>query len=118
MQSVKGKVQTVVYINSEKMGEGDAELGKLLMGTFLSTLGDFVREVSHILLVNSGVKMVCMGSDKLEGMQSLADSGVEILSCTTCLNHFQLQEKVQAGSKSNMFTILEVMTGAEKIITP
>jgi len=118
MNSDIEKQKTVVYINSENMGAGDDGLGGLLMGTFLSTLEDFAREVSHILLVNAGVKMVCTGSDKLETMQALADSGIEILSCTTCLNHYRLQDKVGAGSKSTMFSILEVLTGTDKILTP
>lgn len=118
MESNSEKPTTVLYINSENMGAGDDALGSLLMGTFLSTAGDFARDISHILLVNSGVKLACEGSDKLDTMQMLAESGVEILSCITCLNHFNLKEKVQAGSISNMFTILEVLTGADKVITP
>ena len=115
----KGRKPAVaVYINSESIGAGDDALGTLLMGNFLSTLGDFVPQVSHILLVNSGVKLVCEGSDKSELMSMLEESGVEILSCGTCINHFSLKDKIKAGKISNMFSILEVMTDAEKVLTP
>ena len=50
MNNEKIKPTTVVYINSELMGIGDDKLGDLLMSNFLSTLDDFVREVSHITL--------------------------------------------------------------------
>lgn len=110
--------KTVIYINSERMGSGDDGLGTLLIGTFLSTLGDFVREVSHILLVNGGVKLACEGSDKADYLVSLEEAGVEILSCGTCVNHFELTDKVKAGQISNMFTILQVLTTADSIVTP
>ncbi len=109
---------TVIYINSEFMGRGDDKLGAMLMGNFLSTLGDFVKDISHILLVNSGVKMACEGSDMQDMMKMLGDSGVEILSCKTCLSHYNLQDKVVAGQVSNMFSILEAVTKADKILTP
>lgn len=112
------KPKTVIYINSERMGCGDDELGSMLMGTFLSTLGDFVKEISHVLLVNSGVNLVCNGSDKVGMMVMLENAGVEILSCGTCINHFNLKDKVKAGKVSNMFTILQVLTTADTCITP
>lgn len=118
MEKCKKYAKTIVYINSEFMGSGDDVLGELLMGNFLSTMGDFVNDISHILLVNSGVKLVCEGSDKLYMMKMLEESGVDILSCGTCLNHFQMKDSIKAGKTSNMFSILEVITSADKVLTP
>lgn len=118
MDNNKKCAATVVYINSEFIGSGDDVLGELLMGNFLSTMGDFVNDISHILLVNSGVKLVCEGSEKLDLMKMLEGSGVNILSCLTCLNHFQLKDRIKAGKTSNMFSILEVITSANKVLTP
>lgn len=108
----------VIYINSELMGCGDTVLGRKLMNNFFATLGDFVNEVSHIALVNSGVKLACSGSPVLDTMKLLEESGIEILSCATCLAHFNLKEEQRAGSISNMFSILEVIAKAEKVLTP
>jgi len=113
---IEGKV--AVYINSEIMGSGDDELGTLLMGNFLSTLGDFVKDVSHILLVNGGVKLACEGSDCTGMLQMLEENGVDILSCKTCLNRFGMTDKVRAGKVSNMYSILEALTGARRVISP
>ena len=118
MDTDKRKSSTVIYINSELMGSGDEKLGDILMSTFLSTLGDFVKEVSHILLVNEGVKLACEGSDKADSLVLLEEAGIEILSCGTCINHFNLTDKVKAGKVSNMFTILQVLTSAERTLTP
>ena len=118
MNIKKIKPTKVIYINSELMGLGDDKLGDLLMSNFLSTVSDFVREVSHILLVNGGVRLACEGSDKADYLISLEEAGVEILSCGTCINHFKLIDNVKAGQVSNMFTILQVLTTADTILTP
>ena len=118
MENDQTKSTAVIYINSELMGIGNEELGALLMSNFLSTLGDFVKEVSHILLVNGGVKLACEGSDKVENLVMLEEAGIEILSCGTCINHFNLSERVKAGKVSNMFTILQVLSSANTILTP
>ncbi|MDW7772279.1 MAG: sulfurtransferase-like selenium metabolism protein YedF [Desulfobulbaceae bacterium] len=117
---VKGKKlpATVVYINSDHMGRGDDELGALLMGNFLTTLGDFLHDVSHLLLVNAGVRLACEDSDKADILAMLEGSGVEILCCTTCLNHFNIKDRLKTGQVSNMFTIVEILTNARKVITP
>lgn len=108
----------VIYLNSDCMGRGDDDLGRGLLDTFLGTLADFVPQVSHILLVNAGVKLICEGSPALENMGMLEGGGVRILACGTCLAHYNLKEKVKVGSVSNMFSILEVLSDAEKVLTP
>ncbi len=112
------EILDVVYINAETMGRGDDELGAVIMGAYVETLTNFVGSISHILLVNGGVKLVCAGSDVLDNLQQLAEAGVEILSCGTCLKHFNITDELQAGSVSNMFTILDAMSNSRKVLQP
>ena len=63
-----------------------------------------------ILLYNSGAYLSCEGSDNLEDLKSLESQGVEILTCGTCLNFYGLSEKLQVGSVTNMYEIVERMT--------
>ncbi len=109
---------TVVYLNSTVMGRGDDALGAKLLGVFLDTLAHFAPRVSHLLLVNSGVKLACTGSPVLEQLEGLASADIEILSCGTCLNHFALGEELQVGKVSNMMEIIELQTRAQRLITP
>ena len=44
--------------------------------------------------------------------------GVEILTCGTCLNYYGLSEKLQVGNVTNMYTIVEKMASADKIVKP
>ncbi len=108
----------VVYINAEGMGRGDERLGQMLMAAYMETLLHFAPRLSHLLLVNSGVKLACKGSPSLAHLLELASMEVEILACGTCLKFYGLSESLRAGSVSNMYTIVEVMSKSDKVLTP
>lgn len=112
------RTQLVVYINAETMGRGDDELGRVIMGAYMETLAHFARDISHVIFVNSGVRLACEGSPVLDHLKDLADMDIEMLCCGTCLNHFNIKEKLQVGSVSNMFTILEIISKADKVLSP
>lgn len=113
-----GGKQLTVYINSAILGKGDDTLGANLMGVYLDTLSNFASDISHVILVNSGVKLACQGSAVLEQLQNLAGMGISILSCGTCLNFFELKDQLEAGSVSNMFDIIEAMKNSGKVLSP
>lgn len=107
-----------VYIGSEFMGKGDDELGAILMGAYFETLSHFAREISHVILVNSAVKLAVKGSAVLDHLQELEKTGIEVLACGTCLNFFDLKEKLRVGTVSNMFTILDILAKSSKTLSP
>lgn len=109
--------KTVLFITSAVMGRGDDELGKLLTKNFLITLSEQEERPNHILLVNSGVTLITDESPALETMEVLAEKGVEILACGTCLDYFKLKDKVRVGSVTNMYTIRDHLLNSEKVIT-
>ena len=112
------KQNIVVHVGSEFMGSGDDELGRILMSAYFETLMHFANKISHITLVNSGVKLAVEGSPVLEHIKELEQMGIEVLSCGTCLNHFGIKEKLAVGQVSNMFTILEAQSKAATIVSP
>ncbi|HSH14103.1 MAG TPA: sulfurtransferase-like selenium metabolism protein YedF [Desulfurivibrionaceae bacterium] len=113
-----GEISTVIYLNSPYMGRGDDSLGEKLLAVFLDTLANIAPRISHVVLVNGGVKLACSGSPVLEQLQNLASTGVAILSCGTCLNHFVIKDRLQAGKVSNMMEIVEVLSNSARIINP
>ncbi len=108
----------VTAIPSNKMGIGDDELGTVLMRSFLHTLTEIDKKPDVMILYNSGVKLAIEGSDTLHDLETLEHQGVKILVCGTCLNFFNLKEKLKVGSVSNMFDITETLFKAKKIIRP
>lgn len=53
-----------------------------------------------------------------EDLKDLAARGVEILTCGTCLNFYGITEKLQIGSVTNMYDIVERMSSADRVIKP
>lgn len=113
-----GKKNTVVVISSAAMGHGGDELGTALMKGFIFALGQQEQLPSTILFYNGGASITCEGSVSLEDLRSMEAQGVEILTCGTCLNFYGLTEKLAVGQVTNMYTIVEKMTGADLIVKP
>ena len=110
--------KTVIFCGSERMGEGDEQLGQILLKNFFITLTDLDRLPEIILLVNSGVKLACSGSEALESLAALANRGVDIASCGLCLDFYQLETQLQVGRTTNMLEIAETKLQAARIIRP
>ncbi len=111
------KEDSVILITKDKLGEGSDELGSLLMGSYLYTLTETLPYPTSIIFLNGGVKLTVEGSEVLEHIRTLELSGVEILSCGTCLDYFKLNDKLAVGSVSNMYTIVEKLNKISNIIT-
>lgn len=112
------KKKIVVAIASSKMGEGNEELGKTLMKGFIYALGQQEILPETILFYNGGAALSCEGSPALEDLKSLEAQGVEILTCGTCLDFYNLKEKLQVGDVTNMYVIVEKMMEAHQIVKP
>jgi selenium metabolism protein YedF len=105
-----------IFVSKDKVGEGDDELGRNLMKAFIFTLNEVEKTPSHLIFMNSGVKLCIEGAEALPNLQKLEEKGVEILVCGTCLNFFGVAEKLRVGKVSNMYDIASILT-AESTIT-
>lgn len=109
---------TVVVIASDRMGDGNDELGKVLIKGFIFAVTQLETLPKTMLFYNGGATLTTEGSDSLEDLKNLEAQGVEILTCGTCLNYYNLSDKLKVGSVTNMYSIVEKMAGASKIIRP
>lgn len=109
---------SIVVISSAAMGTGNDDLGRTLMKGFLYALGQLEILPEKILFYNGGVTWTTEGSDALEDLKAMEAQGMEIFSCGTCLNFYGLSDKLQVGSVTNMYDIVEAMAGASRIIRP
>lgn len=107
----------VLVISNEHMGHGDAELGQILIRGFFHTLNEIEPLPDTIIFFNSGVRLVVEGSPVLEDLHSLSDQGVELLACGTCLQYYNLKDKIAVGEVSNMMTIAETMLRAGRLVS-
>ena len=71
---------------------------------------------SKLFFLNSGVFLTTEGSPVLEELSQLVDRGVEIFSCGTCLDFYNLKDKLRVGRVTNMYDTVENMRAAAKCI--
>lgn len=116
MEVVKG--DTVVVISSDKMGEGNDELGKVLIKGFIFALTQLDKLPETIIFYNGGATIPVEGSVSLEDLRNLEKAGVNIMTCGTCLDYYNLKDKLAVGSITNMYSIVETLAKAGKIIKP
>lgn len=109
---------TVVAVTSDAMGHGSDELGKNLMKGFLYALSQLEELPKTILFYNGGARLTTEGSLSLEDLKSMEAQGVQVMTCGTCLNYYGLTEKLAVGSVTNMYSIVETLAKADKIIKP
>lgn len=107
-----------VAIRSDRMGDGDDELGRLLLRAYLNTLPEVDELPSHIVLYNTGVKTAMEGSDTAEALARLEATGVEITSCGTCADFFGIKDRIKVGSIGNMYKIARITAAASHIVYP
>ncbi|MFH2121894.1 MAG: sulfurtransferase-like selenium metabolism protein YedF [Pseudomonadota bacterium] len=108
----------VYVIASDSMGRGSDELGWALLQSYIATIKELSPLPSRILFYNGGVKLVATAGKALEALQALEKQGVKILSCGTCLEFFKLEKKLQVGTITNMYEILDSMASADKVVGP
>ena len=119
-QPTEGRLDSasVVYlITQDTMGHGSQELGAVLIKGFFHALVEKEPLPKAVMFINGGVHLTVEKSPVLEQLLALAAKGVQILSCGTCLDYYQRKDKLAVGSITNMYTILEELSGGAKAIT-
>lgn len=110
-------MKTALIVHGEGMGRGDEPLGQRILATALSKLGGPFPDLEAIVFYNAGVKLLAKGSPVLQPLAGLADNGVELLGCGTCVDHFGLRERIEVGRVGGMDEILSILAAAEKVVT-
>lgn len=108
----------VVQVTGSIMGTGDDDLGALLLRSFLKTQAQLERRPDTIVFYNRGVFLCCEGSPLLDDLRALGEAGVEIIACGTCLNFFELVDRLAVGRVTDMLEIAGRLAAAGSIVRP
>lgn len=112
------QMELVHVFPANTMGRGNDELGKVLMRAYIKTIKDVSPLPRKFLFYNSGVMLTATESDVIQPLRDLASKGVEIFSCGTCLDFFNLKDQLLVGKITNMYEIMQNMANAAKIVSP
>ena len=110
--------ETIVVIDSDKMGDGDEEFSKTLLKGFIYALSSQDIPPAKILFYNTGVRLTTEGSASIEDLKVLENAGAKIYSCGACLNNYGLSEKLLVGEVTNMYDIVSYLMEADLVIRP
>ena len=109
---------TFLYLNSDKMGDGESDLGKKLLKSFLHELAESETSIDMIGCVNSAIRLTTKGSDVIDILQKFEDRGAKIATCGNCLDHYGCRENLLIGAVGTMKMTVQIMKTADLVIRP
>ena len=112
----QGVGDKVLLLTKDYLGEGSEELGRNLMKSFLYVLTEADVKPKAIYCINSAVNMLVEGSEHIENFKALESAGVTIGGCGICLDFYEVKDKVQVGTVTNLYAITESMM-QEPVVT-
>lgn len=112
----KPKTGAIIAFSRKFMGQGDDKLGSNLMKTYIYSLTEVTTPPEQLFFYNGGAFLTNKDSDVLEDLKTLEAKGVQISTCGACLDFYGIKDDLAIGDITNMFTIADVMTQADKTI--
>jgi selenium metabolism protein YedF len=94
------------------------DLGQMLTTGFLDTILEVEPLPKAIVFYHQAVKMAIDRSPYLEELRKLESSGIELLICGSCVNFYNIADRIKVGTVSNAYTILKAKTDASHLIYP
>lgn len=104
-----GLANKVIVLNNESMGQGNPVLGATILASLLRTLVQASELPKAIFCYNGGVKLLVEGSPVLAHLQELAEMGVPVQACKTCVDFFGLRDELKVGEISTMAQYVEYL---------
>ncbi|HPC84055.1 MAG TPA: DsrE family protein [Thermoanaerobaculaceae bacterium] len=109
---------TFLYLDSDRIGAGDDELGRKLLRIFLEKLVTSEVQVDFVACLNAGVFLTTEEGPALESLRALASRGATVMTCGTCLDHYGRRERLLIGVVGGMQQTVELFASADRIIAP
>lgn len=106
-----------LLILTDMIGRGDNQLGRVLMRSFLYSVARNPEKPISITLMNEGVRLACEGSESLDDLRLLAEEGVPVRACGTCLDYLGLADSLAVGDVGTMPDSAAAMLGGDAVVT-
>ena len=107
----------VLMIKNEFLGDGNDELGKVLMKGFLYTVTETKPYPEKVVLLNAAIKLSTINEETVVHLKKLEEAGTKIYSCGTCLNYYDLADQLKVGVIGNMYDVVDsLMSTSDRII--
>jgi selenium metabolism protein YedF len=112
---LKSKKTQLLIIGTDSLGK-DEDLGKKLIKGFFDTMKVYKQLPHTMFFLNAGVKLTTVNEETVPVLKEIADLGVEIYSCGTCLKHYNLESELKVGNRGTTNHIVEGMQEFDKVV--
>ena len=99
------------------MGQGDESLSLKLINNYFNLIINDEQYPQFVVFYNSGVKLLTQNTPVVDSLKILAEAGVQLIACKTCIEHYQISLPLPAGIPGSMMDIIALQQKAEKVIT-
>ncbi|MDR4889364.1 DsrE family protein [Fredinandcohnia sp. QZ13] len=105
----------VILLASDQLGKGEKELGEGILETFFTLLKQKEELPAAVFCMNRGVFTLTESSLVSLQLKDLEEKKVAVLACKTCVDYYELNEKLTAGQISGMDQFIELASKYEVI---
>jgi intracellular sulfur oxidation DsrE/DsrF family protein len=105
----------IILLSSLGIGHVQPELDTLLLHNYLQSFISIPIAIDAICLYSEGVKLACNDSAVIKKLEILEQQGAKIFVCGTCINYFELQNKIMIGAITTMPAIINMQLEATTI---
>lgn len=105
----------VILLASDQLGNGEKELGEGILETFFTVLKQKEELPVAIFCMNRGVFTLTEESLISLQLADLERKGVDVLACKTCVDYYELNEKLVTGKVSGMAQFVDLASDYEVI---
>jgi sulfur relay (sulfurtransferase) complex TusBCD TusD component (DsrE family) len=108
---------SLLIVSRDGMGDAPHELQTVLIINFFRTLLKENQLPATIFFYAEGVKLNTHGSVIEDLLLELESKGTSIITCTTCLNFYNVFSELASGTKGGMPDLVCLIGSSEKVIT-
>ena len=108
----------LLLLKSNGLAEGDQELREKLLKAFLSSLFELKAIPGRIVFSGTGIFLTTEGSPLADSIRQFEQEGTQILSCSTCLDHYGRKDKIIIGRATTMKETVAAMLATPKVMAP
>ncbi|MGD6775948.1 DsrE family protein [Sutcliffiella horikoshii] len=103
----------VILVSSNQLGKGDEALGEGVLETFFTILKQREDKPEAIFLMNTGVHTLTGDSLVSVHLKEIHEYGVPVYACKTCVDHYEVEQKLISGEISGMGHFIDLASKHE-----
>ncbi len=117
LSKISSKINMLVLLTDDRLGDKTSKISGSLMQQLIKGLAAKEPLPNAIVFLNRAVFLTAQNSPLLGVLRDLESKGVLILSNLSCLEHYQLIEKLAVGGLTNIYHTAELIKLAKNTIT-